>query len=133
VPDPARLLAEIRRVLRPGGFCYFAAGNRLSLIEGHYGLPFLATLPRPLADRYLRLTRRGSHYYERHLSLWSLRRLVCGFEITDYTRAVLAAPERFAAGDVVPHGALRRGAVALAARLVYWACPTYLWILRHPR
>jgi 2-polyprenyl-3-methyl-5-hydroxy-6-metoxy-1,4-benzoquinol methylase len=28
VPDPDRLLSEIWRVLKPGGLCYFAAGNR---------------------------------------------------------------------------------------------------------
>lgn len=27
VPDAARLMAELWRVLRPGGFCYFAAGK----------------------------------------------------------------------------------------------------------
>src|SRR5262249_31082787 len=50
VPESSRLLAEIHRVLKPGGVCYFAATNRLNLIEPHYGrLPFLSWMPRLLA------------------------------------------------------------------------------------
>src|SRR5579859_3379934 len=52
VPDSKRLLAEIHRVLRPGGVCFFAAGNRFVLIEGHYHLPLLAAIPKPLAHLY---------------------------------------------------------------------------------
>ncbi|KPK33080.1 MAG: hypothetical protein AMK70_09735, partial [Nitrospira bacterium SG8_35_1] len=33
VPDAQVLMKEISRVLKPGGICYFAAGNRLSLME----------------------------------------------------------------------------------------------------
>jgi len=48
--NAAALLAEIRRVLRQDGVCYFAGPNRYSPIEPHYGLPLLSWLPRPLAD-----------------------------------------------------------------------------------
>ena len=33
VPDAARLMDEIFRVLRPGGICFFSAGNRLSYMS----------------------------------------------------------------------------------------------------
>ena len=56
VPDAEQLLQEIRRILVPGGVCYFGATNRLKVIETHYGrLPFLSFLPKPLANLYLRI------------------------------------------------------------------------------
>jgi len=39
VPDAAKLMRQIFRVLKPGGICYFAAGNRLNIMEAHYQLP----------------------------------------------------------------------------------------------
>ena len=33
VPDADKLMAEIHRVLKPGGICYFSAGNRLAVIR----------------------------------------------------------------------------------------------------
>lgn len=62
VPDRPRLFREIGRILRPGGSVYVAAGNRWAVVEPHYRLPLLSWLPRPLADRYLRLTGRGRSY-----------------------------------------------------------------------
>mgnify|MGYP005847909837 CR=1 FL=1 len=54
VGDAQALAAEVERVLRPGGVCFFSGPNRLDPIERHYGLPFVSWLPRPLADAYLR-------------------------------------------------------------------------------
>src|ERR1035437_7725878 len=55
VPNPSVLMNEIFRVLKPDGICYFAAGNRLCLIEPHYKLPFLSILPKIFAHKYLKL------------------------------------------------------------------------------
>ena len=55
-------LAEIRRVLRKDGRVYLAVPNTYRLVEPHFRLPFLSWLPRPLADRYVRLTGKGTHY-----------------------------------------------------------------------
>ena len=87
VPDARRLMAEIWRLLRPGGVCYFAAGNRLSIMEPHYRLPFLSWLPPSAADRYLRVTGKGNSYYERHATLWGLKRLTRDFTVIDYAPA----------------------------------------------
>jgi len=40
VEDQRGLAFEIERLLSPEGFCYFGAGNRFVLVEGHYFLPF---------------------------------------------------------------------------------------------
>ena len=130
VPDASRLMREIHRLLRPGGVCFFSAGNRLCLIEPHYGLPLLSVLPRFMADWYLRLLGRGSSYYEKHLTYWGLKQLVSGFELLDYTIRVVEDPVRFHAVDVVRPGSLAQKLSLLLLSAVYWACPTYLWLLK---
>ncbi len=132
VPDAQRMLDEIRRVLRPGGFCFFAAENRLRVWDGHYNLPFVTVLPRPLANLYVRVTGRGQRRYETHRTLWGLKRLVRAFEITDYTRAVVRDPEKFEATDMIWPGSPKQKAANVILTIAYWAFPTYLWILRKP-
>lgn len=124
--DPVAVMVEIRRILRPGGAVYLGLANRLFPIEPHFKLPFLTYLPPAAADRYVRLCRRGDRYHERLRTPSGLRRLCGGFDIWDYTHAVLAQPSTFAAEeDVSP--VLRR-VPQRAWRLVDRLLPTYLWI-----
>jgi 2-polyprenyl-3-methyl-5-hydroxy-6-metoxy-1,4-benzoquinol methylase len=129
VPDANRMMREIHRVLKKEGFCYFSAGNKYMMMEGHYHLPFLSWIPKPLAHFYLRMTRRGNFYYEEHLSLRGLRRLVTGFEIHDYTLSIIRDPQRFFATDLFnTHSFLYKCLRWLAPYLYPWI-PTYIWIL----
>jgi 2-polyprenyl-3-methyl-5-hydroxy-6-metoxy-1,4-benzoquinol methylase len=130
VPDAEKLMAEIYRVLKPGGVCFFSAGNRFSLIEPHYRLPLLSVVPKAVAHVYLRVLGRGRYYYEKHLTLAGLRRLVGDFEIIDYTIAAVRSPERFRADDVIKPGGLKRLIALALLRFAYALCPTYLWVLR---
>lgn len=130
VPDPGQMFAEIRRVLVPGGVCYFSAGNRLMWNEPHYDLPLLAILPRPLAHRYIRLAGKADHYHEKHLSYWGLRKLVAGFARTDYTARLINEPEKFHTSYMLPHGTLKARIARFMARNLYWALPGYIWLLR---
>jgi SAM-dependent methyltransferase len=57
-----RHLAEVRRVLKPGGVGYLAVPNRWMLVEPHYRLAFLSWLPRRLRSPYLRMARKGTFY-----------------------------------------------------------------------
>ncbi|MFZ5755819.1 MAG: class I SAM-dependent methyltransferase [Pseudomonadota bacterium] len=132
VPDAGRMMAEIRRVLRPGGVCYFAANNRLIVREPHYGLYFLSWLPPRLADLYMRLAGKGTHYYERHLTLPALRRLTAGFRVHDYTHRIVADPERFQAGYMIPARGWKALLVRQLARRAYWLFPGYIWLLEKP-
>ena len=130
VADAGALVAEIHRVLAPDGVCLFSGPNRLDPVERHYGLPFLAWLPRPLADLVMRLTGRGARYPEHPLTYWGLRRLLRGFAITDYTVAMLCDPERYRCAEEMG-GALwvRRVPRAFLALLLPFY-PNYNWILR---
>jgi 2-polyprenyl-3-methyl-5-hydroxy-6-metoxy-1,4-benzoquinol methylase len=130
VPDYHKLIAEIYRVLKPGGICYFAAHNRLCLVEPHYGLPLLSVLPKPLAHRYLRLFGKGNHYYENLLPLGRLRRLVSRFEIIDYTKQVIQDPVKFHATDLLAPGSLQQKAALAILAVAYFLCPTFIWLLR---
>lgn len=130
VPDAEQLMAEIYRVLKPGGICYFAAGNRLKILESHYKLPFLSIVPKSLAHLYLRVLGRGKFYFEKHLTLWELRRLVRRFEIIDYTLKIIRDPEKFCATEMIKPGSFRQKISLWVLGHAYWICPTYIWLLR---
>lgn len=130
VPDYNKLLSSIHNLLKPGGVCYFAAGNRLNLIEGHYMLPFLSMLPKPVAHLYLRILGKGKIYYENHLSLWGLKKLVSRFDIIDYTIKVIANPKKYGLTDIVKENSLKQRIGSSVLKRIYWLCPTYIWILK---
>jgi SAM-dependent methyltransferase len=54
VADVRRCLAEMVRVLRPGGVLYLRAPDYRCFFEPHYRLPFLPTMRRDWAEAYLR-------------------------------------------------------------------------------
>jgi ubiquinone/menaquinone biosynthesis C-methylase UbiE len=129
VPQPRKLMEGIYRILKEGGFCYFSAGNKYMVLEGHYGLPFLSWLPRPLANLYLQMLGKGDFYYEEHLSLRGLKQLVRPFRIHDYTLSVIREPEKFHSTDLLhPDSFFYKGIRLLAPYLYPWI-PTYVWVL----
>lgn len=126
VLDPDAVMAEIQRVLRPDGIVYLALANRLGVIEPHYRLPFLSWLPPALASRYVHASGRGDAYHERLQTRRSLRRMVAGLQVWEYTVTVLASPVEFCAEDVVPSRLARLPTQAWRAAL--WVFPAYLWV-----
>ncbi len=130
VADAKQLMREIQRVLKPGGVCYFAAGNRLNLNEPHYNLPFLSVVPRQIAHIYLRVTGKGKYYHEKHLTYWRLKRIVRDFERIDYTERVIANPQFFHADYMIKHGTTKGKLAKFIVRYAYWLCPSYIWLLK---
>jgi len=127
IENQAGLVAEMHRVLKPGGCIYFGAGNRYVLVEAHYKLPFLSWLPRPLANWYMHITGRKMDYDVYLLSFLALKRLLRRFDIHDYTFKVLENPEAFAATDVVP-GWMKWIRPSLLKPLKT-ALPAWIWVL----
>jgi SAM-dependent methyltransferase len=129
VLDHEGLAREIHRVLKPDGFCYFGAGSRYVLIEGHYFLPFLSWMPLKWSSCYLRLLGRKIDYDVYLLSYYKLRKLLRHFEIHDFTTRVLTQPERYSAEDLVRPGSIW---TKLPPRLYEWAkpiLPGWAWVL----
>ncbi len=130
VPDAMQLMNEIGRLLKADGICYFAAGNRLTLIEGHYGLPLLSVMPKALGHIYLRISGKGKYYYEKHLTLMGLRRLVTDFKIVDYTKRIIEEPDYYSATDMLVPGSVKQRIALAVVRVAYFLCPTYIWIMK---
>jgi SAM-dependent methyltransferase len=127
--DAPALVREVWRVLRTGGVCFFSGPNRLAIVEEHYWLPFLSWLPQRLADRYMRLFKRGERYDIDPLFYWQIRHLWGGFVIFDYTVPMLRHPDRFGLSE-------RLGRLRWLSRLPAWLfrllmplLPNYNWIL----
>lgn len=59
VQQPDLLLAELARVLRPGGRALLTVINRFAFRDPHYHLPLLNWLPRPLAEAIIERRGRG--------------------------------------------------------------------------
>jgi len=129
VDDQPGLVSEIFRTLRPDGFCYFGAGNRLVVVEGHYFLPFLSWLPPRLADIYMKLAGRKETYDVRLLTLRKLKRLLRDFHRHDYTRLIFKNPEIFEADDVVHRGNLVSRLPGWLYGLIYPFFPAWVWVL----
>ena len=132
VSDADEMIREIFRVLKPGGICYFAAGNRLSIMEPHYKLPFLSILPRSLAHLYMKIAGKGSHYHEKHLMLAGLKKLVSPFVVHDYTKRIIEDPEKFSAEYMLKPGSLKHNMAKFIATYIYWFCHSYIWIIEKP-
>lgn len=132
VSDARQMLKEVIRVLRSGGVCYFAAGNRLTWNEPHYNLPLLSVLPRSLAHWYIRLAGDAEHYHEKHLSYWGLKRLVAGFVTSDVTVRLIDEPERFDTTYMLPPGSWKARLARFVAHRAYWLLPGYIWLLKKP-
>ncbi len=132
VPDAAKLMRQIFRVLKPGGICYFAAGNRLNIMEAHYQLPFLSILPKPLGHIYVRITRKGKFYYEKHFSYWGLKKLVRDFTVIDYTKKIIEHPEKFNMDYMLQPNTTKSKIARTIVNHAYWLFPTYIWLLKKP-
>jgi len=132
VDDHQALINEIFRVLRPGGACYFGCGTRHVLIEGHYKLPLLSWLPRPVADWYMAAAGRNARYDVTLLSYRNLRKLVRPFAVVDYTIDIIKRPERYAEGH---RGPIRRFVSRWPAWLlqaILPIVPIHVWVLVKP-
>lgn len=132
VPDSRKLFAKIYELLKPGGVCYLAAGNRYQLYENHYGLYFLSYFPKKMSNLYLRVANKGDYYYENHLSLFKLKKLVKNFIIHDYTIKIIKNPSKYSANEMIIENTFSHKIIKFLSEYVYFFIPTYIWILEKP-
>lgn len=130
VSDSKKLFSEIYRVLKPGGVCYLAAINSLWPMEPHYNLPFLSYIPKPLANFYIKLTKKGDTYYEHPESYWGLEKLTKIFKRIDYTDKILKYPKRFGYEDVLNYPTPLIYLLGLLSPILKYFVSTFFWILK---
>ncbi len=130
VEEPKALISEVKRVLKPGGICFFGARNRFGgPLDGHYSLPFLAWLPRSLSDKYIKFFTDKKHYDIVLYPVWQLKRLVKDFTIHDYTLKIINNPEKFSSKDIIPIKFGINKVIYLTSFLLYSFIPNYIWLL----
>ena len=128
--DPRQMMAEIHRVLRDDGLCFFSGPNKSFPFEFHHRLLFVHWLPVGWASWIVRRTGRGQAFDERLLTRGQLTDVARGFAITDYTIPMLRDPARFFTDDEVPAARWVRRVPAAVWRLLYGLLPNYNWVLR---
>lgn len=130
VQDANRLMDEIYRLLKDDGICYFAAANKMRLIEPHWRLPLLHLLPKKLANAFLRAVGDSKIYNVELMDYWKLKRLVKRrFDLFDYTIPVLTKPERFHVEARMRKPLLERVPEFILTTMLCFS-PSYIWILK---
>ena len=130
VPDPERLIHEIHRVLKPGGYCYFAGPNLLFPIEPHIFWPFVHWLPRRLAQSLIRATGSQAVLDANSTHYWRLRRWLSRFDAKNAVTYIIKNPQEFHRNNWV-----HRAVSALPVQLVHVLTPFspgLVFILRKP-
>lgn len=132
VQDPERLLAELARVLRPGGRALLTVINRYAYRDPHYHMPLLNWLPRPLAEALIERrgrSKRGADFSDRqrlsemhYYTMRGFRRAAArhGFRVGDIREDRVRRGEGSAAGlKGRARDALRRLGLARPAYIAY--------------
>jgi hypothetical protein len=78
------------------------------------------------------LAGKADYYYEQHLSFWGLKKLTQKFKCTDYTRQIIANPQKFGAEYMLKSGSKKTALAGFIAKYLFWLLPTYIWILEKP-
>lgn len=87
VNDKNRCLAEIKRVMKENGVCYFSTSNKFAIIEPHYSLPFLGYFSGSISSFYLKVVSTNYSKYDiksdgYHNLVWRLNKYFIVDDIT---------------------------------------------------
>lgn len=131
VDNPTVLIEQIYRVLKPGGYCYFAGPNLLFPIEPHVFWPFIHWLPRDFAVRLMRAVGASEVVDAYSTTYWTLRRWLRKFEIKDIVPDMISNPAYYHR-----HGILWNVLSLIPTyvlRPLTWLSPGFVFILQKPR
>ncbi len=129
VDNPEKLMYEIYRVLKYEGFCYFSAYNKLSLVERHFSIPFLAWVPRWLSEILLKLSGRKGKYNYKLLTLSKLRKLIDNFWRHDYVGLVRQNPLAFQVPDNLYPKHSKAKSSGKLLKYIYPFLSLWIWVL----
>ncbi len=129
--DPPRLLAEIYRVLKPGGYCYLAGPNVLFPIEPHTWWPFVHWLPRSWALKILRFCAPRAVSDAQAADYWSVKKWCQRFEIHNALPCILKHPEEILRKNTWMWKALSCVPSSVIEG-VTWLSPGFVFVLRKP-
>lgn len=123
VQQPAAMLAEIARVLRPGGWAMLTAINRFAFRDPHYHLPLINYLPRPAAELLIGLagrSKRNAAFRDRqrlsemhYFTYGAIERLAARYGL----HALDLDEQRVRRGELAPRRARRRQVLQAVDRL----------------
>lgn len=132
VSSPTQLIAQIHRILKPEGVCYFAGPNLLYPIEPHVHWPFIHWIPRRWALAILGWFAPGKVAILDAYSTtyWRLKRWLSAFDVHD------AVPElvrhRAQSPDASPVWRAFRYFPQSLLRLLAFLSPGFIFVLRKP-
>lgn len=92
VPDPEALIGFIHRILKPGGYAYFAGPNLLFPIEPHVFWPFVHWMPRWFAVRLMRFFGSKSVLDAYSTHYWQLLRWFTDFQVINAVPFIMRYP-----------------------------------------
>ncbi|MGZ3612111.1 MAG: hypothetical protein ACXVBU_18830, partial [Ktedonobacteraceae bacterium] len=82
---------------------------------------------------YMKITGKGHHYYEEHLTYWGLKKLTRAFICHDYTKKMVNDPDGYAISYMLNPDSMAARMARLLAKNLYWAFPNYVWLLQKPK
>ncbi|KKR10287.1 MAG: hypothetical protein A3D24_02455 [Candidatus Blackburnbacteria bacterium RIFCSPHIGHO2_02_FULL_39_13] len=125
VNNQKALVNEIYRILKPGGICIVGARNKLSLVEGQTGIPFIHFLPEKIA---LALDKR--YYPATYLSLSELKSLFAKFEIENLTANIIKNSVKYNYISLAKHARLIRYIPRMVIDALMFLVPNYIFLCR---
>lgn len=130
VTDPQYLIKEIKRVLVPGGSCYFAGPNLLFPIEPHVFWPFVHWLPRKFSIKLMRQCGSKGILDAISTDYWTLKKWLSVFETTNAVPYILKNPNKYSRTGIAWK------ALSMTPKRVFhlltWISPTFVFILKKP-
>ncbi|MEK7991297.1 MAG: class I SAM-dependent methyltransferase [Thiotrichaceae bacterium] len=131
VPNPQKLISEIERILKPGGYCYFAGPNLLFPIEPHVFWPFVHWLPRRVAVRLMRILGSKAILDAYSENYWTLQRWLENFKCYNAVPFILKNPTKYQKNTIfwrvisfIPEKFLH---------YLTWLSPSFVFVLQKPQ